>query len=142
MSDERDRAQELQVETRVEAPPEVVFSFFTEPEKYRLWKGQEAELDARPGGIYRVTMDDVNVVRGEYVDVDPPHRVVFTWGFEGNEGHPPGTSQVEVTFTADGHATIVRLRHTGLPDEEQRSAHAAGWPLYLTQLVEAAARLG
>jgi uncharacterized protein YndB with AHSA1/START domain len=83
-------------------------------------------------------MDETNVVRGEYVDVDPPNRVVFTWGFEGNDGLPPGTSRVEVTFIADGDATIVRLRHIGLPDEESRSKHEAGWKLYLGQLAAAA----
>jgi len=50
VSNERDQAGELVVEARVEAPQEVVFSFFTEPEKYRRWKGQEAELDPRQGG--------------------------------------------------------------------------------------------
>jgi len=139
VSVEPDQAGELVVEARVEAPPEVVFSFFTEPEKYRRWKGQEAELDPRPGGRYRVRMDEANVVRGEYVEVDPPHRVVFTWGFEGNEGLPPGTSRVEITLVPDGEATIVRLRHTGLPDEELRSQHEAGWQLYLGRLAAAAA---
>jgi len=135
---ERDQPEEVVVEARVEAPPEVVFSFFTESEKYRRWQGQEAELDPRPGGTYRVKMDDTNVVRGEYVEVDPPHRVVFTWGFEGNDGLPPGASRLEITLVPDGEATIVRLRHTGLPDEETRSQHQAGWQLYLGRLAAAA----
>ncbi len=84
-------------------------------------------------------MDEANVVRGEYVEVDPPHRVVFTWGFEGNEGLPPGTSRVEVTLIPDGEATIVRLRHTGPPDEGARSQHEAGWQLYLGRLAAAGA---
>jgi uncharacterized protein YndB with AHSA1/START domain len=134
---ERDQPGELVVETRVEAPPDVVFSFFTEPEKYRRWKGQEAELDPRPGGTYRVKMDETHVVRGEYVDVEPPHRVVFTWGFEEDDGLSPGTSRVEVTLVPDGEATIVRLRHSGLPDEVARSQHEAGWQLFLGQLAAA-----
>jgi uncharacterized protein YndB with AHSA1/START domain len=138
VSVEREHPGELEVETRVEAPPDVVFSFFTEPEKYRRWKGEEADLDPRPGGRYRVKMDETNVVRGQYVDVDPPRRVVFTWGFEGNEALPPGTSRVEVTLVPDGEATIVRLRHTGLPDEEARSQHETGWRLYLGRLAAAA----
>jgi uncharacterized protein YndB with AHSA1/START domain len=135
---EPDKAGEVVVETRVKAPAEVVFSFFTEPEKYRRWQGQEAELHPRPGGTYRVEMDQTNVVRGEYVHVEPPHRVVFTWGFEGNEDLPPGASRVEVTLVPDGNDTIVRLRHTGLPDEESRSQHQAGWDLYLGRLAAAA----
>jgi uncharacterized protein YndB with AHSA1/START domain len=46
----------LEVEMRIDAPPEVVFAYFTDPEKYRRWKGVRAELDPRPGGGFRVDM--------------------------------------------------------------------------------------
>ena len=88
--------QPIEVETRIAAPPDVVFAYFTDPELYRRWKGSSAELDARPGGLYRVVMPSGDLVRGEYVEVQPPTRVVFTWGFEGNAELPPGSSTVEV----------------------------------------------
>lgn len=125
----------VEVETWVRASPEVVFTFFTDSDKYRRWQGQKAELDPRPGGRYRVDMDGTNVARGEYVEVDPPRRVVFTWGFEGSPVLPPGSSTVEVTLIPDGDGTIVRLRHSGLPDEDSRAQHAAGWQLYTQRLV-------
>src|SRR5437899_2042975 len=78
---------------------------------YRRWKGTTAELDARPGGLYRVLMPSGDRVRGEYVTVEPPHRVVFTWGFEGSTDLPPGSSTVEITLASDGDGTIVRRRH-------------------------------
>jgi len=132
------QADPLEVETRVQASPDVVFAFFIDPDKYRRWQGRGAELDPHPGGTYRVDMDRTNVVLGEYVEVDPPNRVVFTWGFEGNPALPPGASRVEVTLIPDGDGTIVRLRHSGLPDEEAREQHLMGWRLFLDRLALAA----
>lgn len=127
-------------EMRIEAPPETVFGFFTEPEKMKQWKGVEAELDPRPGGIYRVSVLPVAVAVGEYVRVEPPTFVSFTWGWEG-EGQPvaPGSSLVEVTLRPDGDATILELRHTGLPSEEMAREHEHGWTHYLGRLQIAAA---
>jgi uncharacterized protein YndB with AHSA1/START domain len=131
--------QALEVTARVDAPPETVFSYFTDPEKYRRWMGREAELDPRPGGLYRVKVSDLGAVSGRYVEVDPPRRVIFTWGWEGNDEVPPGSSTVEVTLEADGDATIVRLRHTGLPGDESRALHGQGWTHYLSRLSVAGA---
>jgi uncharacterized protein YndB with AHSA1/START domain len=90
-------------EVRIDAPPEVIFKFFVDPEQMIRWKGVEATLDPRPGGIYRVNVTGADVVRGEYVEVSPNERVVFTWGWEG-EGNPvpPGSSTVEITLVPDG----------------------------------------
>ena len=126
--------QPIEVETRVAASPEVVFAYFVEPELYRRWKGTSAELDARPGGLYRVLMPSGDRVRGEYVAVEPPTRIVFTWGFEDSTELPPGSSTVEVTLHADGDGTIVRLRHTTLPSDVSREQHAIGWRHYLERL--------
>jgi uncharacterized protein YndB with AHSA1/START domain len=130
----------LELEIQINARPETVFAFFVDPEKYRRWKGDSAELDPRPGGIYRVVMPSRDIVRGEYVDVDPPRRVVFTWGFEGDEPVPAGSTTVEVTFEpgSEPDTTLVRLRHSGLPDESQRSMHNVGWRHFLDRLAIAA----
>ena len=131
-------------EVRIAARPETVFAFFTAPEKMVSWKGRRAELDPRPGGLYRVEINEQTVARGEYLEVENPHRVVFSWGWEGkDEGReqhavPPGSSRVEVTLTPDGDGTLVRLRHLDLP-EESRATHSEGWDLYLARLAIAAA---
>jgi uncharacterized protein YndB with AHSA1/START domain len=131
-------------EVRIAARPETVFEFFTDPEKMIRWKGRRAELDPRPGGIYRVEINDQAVALGEYVEVDPPGRVVFTWGWEGQEGGqgehavPPGSSRVEVTLEPLGDGTLVRLRHLDLPPQS-REIHGQGWDLYMSRLAAVAA---
>lgn len=124
-------------EIRVTARPETIFALLTDPSKYVRWKGTVAEMDARPGGIYRVQFNSRDVVRGTYVEVVPYRRVVFTWGWEGSGAVPPGSSTVEITLTPDGDGTIVRLVHRDLP-EEARNKHAQGWELYLNRLAIAA----
>ncbi len=124
---------------RIEASPETVFEFFTDPAKMVRWKGRQATLDPRPGGVYRVEIGEHAVAIGEYVEVEPPTRVVFTWGWEGGfAGTPPGSSTVEITLTPDGDGTLVRLVHSGLPSSESAEAHAQGWDQYMARLAIAA----
>lgn len=126
----------IEKELRINARPETVFQYFTDPKKMLQWQGLKAELDPRPGGIYRVDMNDRDVARGEYLEIVPNKRIVFTWGWEGSHV-PPGSTTVEITLQLDGDGTIPRLRHTGLP-EDQRDLHAQGWAHYLERLAEAA----
>jgi len=124
----------LELVSRVRARPEIVFAFFTDATLYRRWKGDDAELDPRPGGLYRVQMPGQAVVEGVYLVVEPPHRIVFSWGWLGNAEVPPGSTTVEVTFVLDGDETIVRLVHRGLPTATSRDEHATGWQHYLARL--------
>ena len=129
----------IEREVRIDATPEDIFPFLTDASKMVRWKGRSASLDPRPGGIYRVDMNGTNIARGEYVEVTPNSRVVFSWGWEGeNSVVAPGSSRVEITLTPDGDGTIVRLRHSGLP-EDQRDAHLEGWTHYMARLVVAGA---
>lgn len=134
------REDDLVVErdVRVDAPPESVFRFFVDPDQMIRWMGVDATLDPQPGGIYRVNVTGSDIARGEYVEVVPNERVVFTWGWE-DETNPvrPGSTTVEVTLEPDGEATIVRLRHFGVGGPEDR--HAQGWEHYLARLAAAAA---
>ena len=121
-------------EIRIEARPEVVFEFLTEPASMLRWMGTQAELDPRPGGVYRIVVNLRSTVRGEYVEVVPHERVVFTWGYEEPGATvPPGASTVEVTLTPDGEGTVLRLVHRGLP-EPSRPQHDKGWEHFLERL--------
>lgn len=132
-------ADAVQCEIRIAARPETVFPFFTDAGKMVRWKGLRATLDPRPGGVYRVDINGEDVARGEYVEIMPNRRVVFTWGWEGNRHSvPPGTSRVEVSLIPDGDGTIVRVTHRDLP-AETRKPHAEGWQHYLARLATVAA---
>ena len=67
-------------EIRIDASPETVFPYLVDSDKMPLWMGVEAELDPQPGGIYRMKVSDDWTARGEFVEIDSPNRVVFTWG--------------------------------------------------------------
>ncbi len=124
----------LEREVRIAARPETIFPFLVDPDKMVRWQGISATLDPRPGGTYCCNITGRDIARGEFVAVEPPRRVVYTFGWEG-EGElvPPGSSTVEITLTADGDGTILRLRHSGLPAEAQAS-HGEGWSHYLDRL--------
>jgi len=129
---------QIEHEIHIQAPPEAVFGFFTDSAMHDRWLGQRATLDPRCGGIYRCVMNDTATVVGEYIEVEPPHRVVFTWGFENNPQIPPGSSTVCITLTADQNGTRVHLVHTGLP-HPAIAPHHQGWAGYLAQLADTAA---
>ncbi len=122
---------------RIAAAPEVVFPYFTDPALATKWIAQSAELDARPGGLFHIVVEG-NPARGAYVEVDPPRRVVFTWGIDGNEHLPPGTSTVEVELVAEGDETVVTLTHRDLP-EDFRASYQSGWTGFLGKLGDVAA---
>lgn len=123
----------------IAAPPETVFPYFTEAQKMALWMGSTVNLDPRPGGIYRVQISPHDIARGAYIAVEPPRRVVFTFGWEGeNSPLPPGSTTVEITLEAEGAGTLVRLRHLDLPVPAVEQ-HAQGWEHYLARLGQAAA---
>lgn len=126
-------------EVRIRARPETIFPFFTNPALMVRWKGIAAELEPRPGGVYRVNVTGRDIAQGKYLEVVPPSRVVFTWGWEGADSPvPPGSSTVEVTLVPDGDETVVRLRHYGLPPGEAQEGHLQGWIHYLARLAVAA----
>jgi uncharacterized protein YndB with AHSA1/START domain len=97
--------------------------------------GVGAQLDPRPGGKFRIDADGSNIATGEYKEVDPPHRLVMTWGWETDESVPPGSTTVVITLTPDGSGTLLRLRHLGLPTVDARERHTGGWNLYAGQLM-------
>jgi uncharacterized protein YndB with AHSA1/START domain len=128
-----ERGDDVEVATYIDASPEIVFSYFTDPERMCRWMGVTAELDAREGGEFRIDVTNGDVAVGTYVEVVPPERVVLSWGWEGHATVPPGSTTVEVTLTPDGDGTLVRLRHSGL-DVTGALRHNAGWTHYLARL--------
>jgi uncharacterized protein YndB with AHSA1/START domain len=128
----------LEITQRIEAPPDIVFSYLTDSRRFVKWMGVGAELDARPGGRYRIDVDGVHIASGQYQAIEPPRRLVMSWGWEGHPTVPPGSTTVEITLTPDGGATLLRLRHRGLPSETERESHHDGWLSYANRLAKAA----
>lgn len=128
-------------EIKINAKPETVFSYLVEPAKLRRWFADEATTDLRPGGAFRLVMSKKEyVAAGKYLEVQPPTRLVFTWGWEGDDSPTPvGSSTVEITLKADGTGTLLRLTHRDLPSDEARKSHGEGWVKYLQRLSIAAA---
>jgi uncharacterized protein YndB with AHSA1/START domain len=154
------RENSLEYELRVDARPETVFAYFTDPCRIVEWMGAEASLDPRPGGICRIAFDPTparidslrpyaravrssggplgRAMSGRFVEVDPPHRVVFMWGWEAPElGVPPRSTLVEVSLEPDGDGTLLRLTHRELPAGSV-DLHRLGWDHYLQRLAIAA----
>lgn len=129
-----------EVKIRIAASPETVFDFFTDPDKMIQWMGRSAELDPRAGGTLRCDINGRDIARGEYVAVERPDRIVFTWGWEGEEPTvAPGGSTVEVLLARDGDGTQLRLIHSDLPSAESAEHHSQGWRHYAERLTVVAA---
>jgi uncharacterized protein YndB with AHSA1/START domain len=130
----------VEVEVRIAASPETVFDFFVDPDLMVQWMGRAVEVDPRQGGIFRCDIKDETVAAGEYVAVERPHRVVFTWGWEGDgPSVNPGETTVEVLLAPEGDGTHLRLIHHDLPTAESAEKHGHGWRHYLDRLARSAA---
>jgi uncharacterized protein YndB with AHSA1/START domain len=152
----------VEVTVRVPAVPSEVFSYFTDPARYVQWMGSEADLEPVPGGVYRVRMADGFSAAGRFLAVEPPHLVVFSWGFADDEaasrtkggeaaGEPGGagasasampadSTRVTVTLARAGDSgTVLTLRHENLPSSELREGHDVAWNTYLPRLAVRAA---
>jgi len=130
-------AEPTTASVHVDADPELVFDYFTKPEAILRWMGDYAVLDPVPGGQFTLDINGVPV-RGRYLAVDRPHRLLISWGHAGSDRLPPGASTLEVILTPRDGGTTVTVVHTGLPAPEARQ-HRLGWAHFLERLVTAAA---
>ncbi|MEC4677669.1 MAG: SRPBCC domain-containing protein [Nitrospirota bacterium] len=137
------------LERTFNASRERVFQAWTEADQIKQWFGPEgvvvnaAEVDFRVGGAFRIEMiiseDEMVVHSGEYQEITPPSRLVYSWLLDGqtcggSEGQY-GETQVTVEFEECDGGTLVRLRHEGLPSEQARKGHEYGWKGCLDKLV-------
>ena len=145
----------VEITMHIPAAPADLFPYFTDPARYVQWMGCEAKLEPVPGGTYRIRMADGFAAAGEFVHVDQPHQVVFSWGFadddaaqrtkhersEATSGSamPSGSTRVTVTLDCEDGGTSLTLRHENLPNLELREGHQVAWSAYLPRLAIRAA---
>jgi uncharacterized protein YndB with AHSA1/START domain len=144
----------VHVTRELPAPRESVFRAWTEPELFEQWfalpgtSSLHAEMDVRAGGNYRITVTrelfpGTTHVVGTYLEVVPPERLVFTWGWEdpptleGLQELEDVDSRVTVQFHELNHSTEVSITHERLDTEELRAFHRWGWDETLERLVVA-----
>ena len=129
-------------EIAIAASPDTVWQFLVDPDKATRWMGQSASFDPRPGGVYRVDVIPGHKASGEFVELDAPRRLVYTWGWEpGEDGPnpvPPGSSTIEIELVPTGEGTTLRFSHRDLPSAYAAQSHGHGWDHYLERLVIAA----
>ena len=132
----------IQREIAIAARPETVWEFLVDPDKAVRWMGRTAEMEARPGGVHRVEVISGNIASGVFVELDPPRRLVYTWGWETGSAAaevPSGSTTIEIELVPDGDGTRLRFTHRDLPGARAAESHAHGWDHYLERL-EIAAR--
>jgi uncharacterized protein YndB with AHSA1/START domain len=130
----------VRTETQVAAPAATVFAFLIDPEKLLRWMGNGATLDAHPGGLYLIEkVAGKNTVRGTFKEVVPVHRLAYSFGWDENPEVPPNSSLVEIDLIEQNGGTLVRMTHSGLPNEQARSDHEKGWKHYVSRLATVAA---
>ena len=158
MMDARSSTDAVVIEHRFDAPVELIWQMWTDPEHFRAWYGPEgasiptAKMDVRVGGARLVCMEVQTPsgpmqmwFTGEYLEVVENQRLVYTESMSDEngvvkspadmgmpEGHPT-TTEVRVEIGADGGRTRMVLTHTGIPDD---SPGAAGWRMAIGKLTK------
>jgi uncharacterized protein (TIGR03086 family) len=114
--------------------PDEAFALVTEPERLRRWSSVCAAVELVAGGSYHWQVTPSHVAGGTIREVDPGRRVVFGWGWLGDDALPPDASTVTITVEPTETGTRLTLTHEGLPSQEQVDGHAEGWEHYLERL--------
>lgn len=136
---------ELVIEREFDAPREMVWRAWTEPEHMRRWMCPDdfqvilAEGDLRAGGWWRSGMRSRHngtelFMHGEYREVVPPERLVFSHTWEDEEGNPRHWTEVNVHFTDLGGRTLMTFRQAEMKSPETLEAAKQGWSETLANL--------
>ena len=123
----------------IAARRETVFRFFTDSPRFAAWWGEGSTIDPRPGGAVLIRYPNGVVAGGQVVEIVPPQRVVFSFGYESGQPVPVGGSLVTITLEPAPAGTRLHLRHE-LPSAAARDAHVQGWRYQLAVFANVAAR--
>ena len=132
----------VEQEIEIKAPAEIVFELLTDAQGLLEWIAVEAQSEASVGGRIRWRHENGAVMSGRFVEISPPTRVVFTYGWEeGGPDVPPESTMVEIQLEERNGVTHLRLVHSLLP-AATAGEHRSGWGWFLKKLAECAATRG
>lgn len=133
----------LKIEREFNAPIDEVYKAWTIPENMSKWMGpgdtkcEKVDIDLKVGGKYRIQMIsndcDHSTAIGEYQEIIPNQKLVFTWTWEGS-GMPD--TLVTITLKDLGDKTLLQLHHQNFPDAETCDKHQEGWDGCLESLFQ------
>jgi uncharacterized protein YndB with AHSA1/START domain len=139
-----DRSRELVLVRTFDAPCELVFMAWTEPEALARWSGPDGFravgdlLEVRPGGRHRACLigpdGEEHWVSGRYIEVDRPHRLVFTHSWEIGAGERSPETVVTITLRASGTGTEMTFRQSGFESASSLEGHEGGWSQSISRL--------
>jgi uncharacterized protein YndB with AHSA1/START domain len=134
----------LTIKRVIKAPRDRVYAAWTDPAQLRQWFGpdnvrtRELVADIRVGGKYRWDIispeEEQMAVSGEYLELVPGKKVVFTWQWEDDENWENQVSVVTVELSDRGENTELTLTHEKLPNEQSRDNHNEGWTKVINRL--------
>src|SRR2546423_10649214 len=134
----------LEIRRLIKAPRDRVYAAWTDPAQLKQWYGPEGVqtrdlvADVRVGGKYRWDITNSEgeemTARGEYRELQPGRKIVFTWQWDDDEVWQDHTSIVTVELSDAPGGTELRLTHEQLPNEKSRDGHTEGWNSALNKL--------
>lgn len=122
----------------IQAAPETVFRFFQDSALWARWWGPGSTIDPRPGGKVHIRHPNGIETLGEVLEIEPPERIVFTYGFASGNPIPPGASRVTIRLAPDPAGTRLELRHE-FEEAGVRDHHVQGWRFQLSLFANAVA---
>jgi uncharacterized protein YndB with AHSA1/START domain len=144
MTTKTEEKTSLEIKRFINAPPARVYKAWTDPAELQRWFGPEdvrtirIDADVRVGGKYRWDLQKQDGEEwsclGEYRELVPDKKIVFTWKWDDDENWAEHNSVVTVELSDRGGGTEVRLVHEKLPSEESRDRHNEGWNSVLDRL--------
>jgi uncharacterized protein YndB with AHSA1/START domain len=115
----------------IQASRETVFRFLTDSSRWAKWWGAGSSIEARAGGKVLICNPGGIQALGEVLEVLPPERIVFTYGFATGKPIPPGSSRVTISLEPCEAGTRLHLLHE-FPEAEVRDDHVQGWRYQLS----------
>ncbi|WP_020593844.1 SRPBCC family protein [Kiloniella laminariae] len=143
--------QTLQISRRFPAPRDRVFKALSQPEIFQLWWGPKGchctvcEIDFKVGGKWLTILENTqdcqnHIVGGEYREILPPERLVFSWAWRSPDGNLGHETEVSIQLHDEGDKTLLVLIQKVFEDAASCDKHRQGWEsscdcldLYLTE---------